>query len=75
MPEGLNGGKSTLSTMMFGSVMGDAMTEGGGIGLSKMIFNSFKKMDDIPDLQEVSGNAYMQTMNVMRGINTPEVEK
>ena len=75
VPEGLNGGKSTLSTMMFGSVMGDAMTEGGGIGLSKMIFNSFKKMDDIPDLQEVSGNAYMQTMNVMRGINTPEVEK
>ena len=73
IPDG-SGSKNSLSTMMFGSVMGDAMTSGGGIGLSKMIFASLKKMDGELDLQEIGGNEYLKTMNVLQGINSMELD-
>ncbi len=69
IPEGLGGGKNTLSTMMFSSVMGDAMSQGGGIGLSKMIYSSLKKMDGLPDLQELGGENYLQTLNILQNIS------
>lgn len=74
IPEGMGGGKNSLSTMMFGSVMGDAMTSGGGIGLSKMIFESLKNMDEAIDTQGLGGNDYLQTLNVLQNISTTGVE-
>ncbi len=68
------GNNNTLSTMMFGSVMGDAMTSGGGIGLSKVIFASLKQMDEAPELDGVGGNDYLQTMGLLQNISTSELE-
>ena len=76
IPKSDGGGKNSLSTMMFGSVMGDAMTSGGGIGLSKMIFQSLKKMDESfesLDFPTAGGNDYMQTMNILQNIHTAEL--
>jgi len=75
IPEGAGGSKNSLSTMMFGSVMGDAMTQGGGIGLSKMIFESLKDMDEAPDLQGLGGNDYLQSLNVLQALSSSGVEK
>mgnify|MGYP002639906666 CR=1 FL=1 len=75
VPEGASGSKNSLSTMMFGSVMGDAMTQGGGIGLSKMIFESLKNMDEVPDLAGAGGNDYLQSLSVLQSISSSGGEK
>ncbi len=75
IPEGASGSKNSLSTMMFGSVMGDAMTQGGGIGLSKMIFESLKNMDEVPDLSGAGGNDYLQSLGIMQSISSSGVDK
>jgi len=75
IPEGASGNKNSLSTMMFGSVMGDAMTQGGGIGLSKMIFESLKDMDEFPDMQGLGGNYYLQSLNVLQAISSTGGDK
>ncbi|MEA3286027.1 MAG: rod-binding protein [Candidatus Marinimicrobia bacterium] len=75
IPDGLGGGKNSLSTMMFSSVMGDAMTQGGGIGLSKMIFASLRSMDGAPDTQELGGEDYLQTFNVLQSISSLKDEQ
>ncbi len=66
----MGGAKNSLSTMMFSTVLGDAMSHGGGIGLSKMIFTSLKKMDGIPDISSIGGEDYLQTLNVMQNISS-----
>ncbi len=38
--------KNSLSSMMFSSEMGKAMAKAGGIGLSKMIYNSLKEKNE-----------------------------
>ncbi len=40
-----------LSTMMFSSVMGDALAESGGIGLSDMIYRSLSENESTADKQ------------------------
>lgn len=72
IPEGMGGGKNSLSSMMFSSVMGDAMAQGGGIGLSKMIFHSLLKIDSMPDTNQGCGAEYMQTMDLIQNINSWE---
>ena len=75
IPDGLGGGKNSLSTMMFSSVMGDAMTSGGGIGLSKMIFTSLRSMDGSFDTQELGGEDYLQSLNVLQNISSLKDEQ
>ncbi len=70
IPDGSTGGKNSLSSMMFGSVMGDAMSQGGGIGLSKMIFDSLKEMDSVPANNNGCGAEYLQTMDLIQNINS-----
>jgi len=70
IPEGLEGGKNTLSTMLFSSVMGDAMAQGGGIGLSRMIFNSLQqKKDQTMDPVDMGAEDYLQTLNVTQHLS------
>ncbi len=59
IPKNEESTSNSLSNMMFSSVMGDAMTKGGGIGLSKIIYNSLKNKDiDISEeLQEINSNS------------------
>ena len=40
---------NNLSTMMFSTVMADAVSEQGGIGLGDQIYNSLKDMKEVPD--------------------------
>jgi Rod binding domain-containing protein len=72
IPEGMGGSKNSLSSMMFSSVMGDAMSEGGGIGLSKMIYASLKNRIDGEPLPEMGGEDYLETMNLLQGIGFSE---
>lgn len=73
IPEGMSGGgKNSLSSMMFGSVMGDAMTKGGGIGLSKMIFESLRSMDEPFDPNDLGGEDYLQSISALQGIGSLE---
>ncbi len=72
IPDGMAGGKNSLSSMMFSSVLGDAMSQGGGIGLSKMIFESLSKMDSMPEMNHGRGAEYTQTMDLIQNINSWE---
>jgi len=72
IPEGMGGGKNSLSTMMFSSVLGDAMAQGGGIGLSKMIYTSLKTMDGSPDLDNLGGDDFLKSMSVLQNISLSE---
>ncbi len=58
IPKNEESTSNSLSNMMFSSVMGEAMTKGGGIGLSRIIYNSLKNKDiDISEtLQEINSD-------------------
>ena len=75
IPEGMGGGKSSLSNMMFSSVMGDAMSAGGGIGLSKIIYASLRSRGAGTDLPEMPGEDYLATMNLLQTNGFPGDEK
>ncbi len=59
IPKNEESTSNSLSNMMFSSVMGEAMTKGGGIGLSRIIYNSLKNKDiDISEtLQEINSDS------------------
>lgn len=58
IPDGLFGGKSSLPTMLFSSVMGDALAGSGGIGLSEMIYQNLKE-DGGETRSELNTEAYL----------------
>ncbi len=70
VPEGMGGGKNSMSSMMFSSVLGDAMSQNGGIGLSKMIFESLKRMDSSAELKEFGGKDYLQSLDVLQNMSS-----
>ena len=72
VPEGMGGTKNTLSSMMFSSVMADAMSDGGGIGLSRMIFQSLKDQDGQAELPDGSTDDFLHSLNLLN--NLPSME-
>ena len=58
-------GKKTnnLSSMMFSTVMADAVAEQGGIGLGEQIYNSLKDTDKVPNLEKLKLNDYSIMIN------------
>jgi Rod binding domain-containing protein len=47
-------GGNNLATMMFSTVMADAVSEQGGIGLGDQIYQSLKTLDEIPNLEDLN---------------------
>ena len=62
IPEGLMGGKHSLPSMMFSGVMADAVSNGGGMGLAKMIYTSLRDDPNAWSADELNTEAFMQAM-------------
>ena len=61
---------NNLATMMFSTVMADAVSEQGGIGLGDQIYQSLKEMDELPDFEELKLDDLSNTINTMEFIKT-----
>ena len=61
---------NNLSTMMFSTVMADAVSEQGGIGLGDQIYQSLKEMDELPDFEELKLDDLSNTLNTMKFMKT-----
>ena len=67
----LTGGESNnLASMMFSTVMADAVSEQGGIGLGDQIYNSLKDMKEVPDIKEMNFYDLANTINSLKLTNT-----
>ncbi len=67
----LTGGESNnLASMMFSTVMADAVSEQGGIGLGDQIYQSLKEMDELPDFEELKLDDLSNTINTMEFMKT-----
>jgi len=58
IPKNLTGSNQNMATMMFSSVMGEAMSKGEGLGLSDMIYQSLREKDtpaNTDNLQALDG--------------------
>ena len=51
---------------MFSSVMADAVSEQGGMGLGDQLYNSLKEMDEIPDFDEMQMDDISNKLNAMQ---------
>ncbi|MDP8238186.1 MAG: rod-binding protein [Candidatus Hatepunaea meridiana] len=59
----LTGSKNTLSSMMFSSVMGEALANQGGIGLSDIIYRSLNEKDEMPSPEQINPNPFIQNIH------------
>jgi len=59
----LTDSKNTLSSMMFSSVMGEALSNQGGIGLSDVIYRSLREKNELPDPDEIKSNSFVQNVH------------
>ena len=62
--------RNNLATMMFSTVMADAVSEQGGIGLGDQIYQSLKEMDELPDFEELKLDNLSNTINPMEFMKT-----
>ncbi len=58
-------GKNSLSGMMFSSVMAQAVSSGGGIGLADMIYQSLADKGEILSDDELSGDSMMHALDYL----------
>lgn len=50
---------NNLASVMFSSVMGKAVAEQGGIGISEILYSSLEEKDNIPDLSKIEINPFL----------------
>ena len=62
--------RNNLATMMFSTVMADAVSEQGGVGLGDQIYQSLKEMDELPDFEELKLDDISNTINTMEFMKT-----
>jgi len=70
--DGLTGSQNSMASMMFSSVMGEAVAKQGGIGLADMIYQSLSSKDEIPQLPEIPAQSYLDhldTINLLKKIH------
>jgi len=60
------GSNNNLASMMFSSVMADAVSEQGGMGLGDQLYNSLKEMDEIPDFDKIQMDDISNKFNAMQ---------
>ena len=70
----LMGSKNTLASMMFSSVMGQALANQGGVGLADVIYRSLKEKETLPSLEEVKSNPLLDNVQDFRLLNDSEGE-
>lgn len=63
IPKNMSGSGQNMATMMFSSVMGEAMSKGEGMGLSKMIYQSLKEKDGSVDTDSLKALELMDNMH------------
>ncbi|NOZ08285.1 MAG: hypothetical protein GXO91_05340 [FCB group bacterium] len=71
----LGGTKNTLSAMMFSTVLGDAIAEQGGVGLSDMIYESLADKDTPVNLDEIKADAVLENFNLLKAMNISTTEE
>ncbi len=63
---GLYGSKrNNLPSMMFSSVMGEAVAKQGGLGLSEMIYNSLKDKDLDNIDEQIKNDSFINSYNIL----------
>jgi len=72
VPEsGLTGArKNNLPSMMFSSVMGDAVAEQGGLGLSEVIYNSLREKENLSALEALESQAPVNGLQLWHNLET-----
>lgn len=68
------GSKNSLATMMFSSVMGEALADQGGIGLADIIFESLKDKESFPSMDKIKSNDLIDYAQIFRVMIDSEVE-
>jgi len=68
----LTGSKNSLSSMMFSSVMGEALSNQGGIGLSDVIYRSLRERDDMLEPVEIRSNSFVENVHSFMFTNLDE---
>ncbi len=62
----LGGTKNSMSAMMFSTVLGDAIAEQGGVGLSDMIYGSLADKDDSVEFDEINNQPTLQQIDLTK---------
>lgn len=63
-------GGNNLASMMFSTVMADAVSEQGGIGLGDQIYQSLKTLDEIPNLDDLNLDGIANSIHSMHLLNS-----
>ncbi|GEM_PF-2166781 len=65
----LTGSKNTLSSMLYSSVMGKSIARQGGVGLADVIYKSLLEKEEIPNIEEINTNDFIEQVQAFRLLN------
>jgi len=65
IPEGMMGSKNGLPSMLFSSVLGDAVAGGGGVGLSDMIYASLRQQNEV-SAEELDSGEFLNALQAVQ---------
>lgn len=71
----LGGTKNTLSAMMFSTVLGDAIADQGGVGLSRMIYESHSDKVSSVNLDEIEADTGIDRFNLLETMNFSTIKE
>ncbi len=71
----LGGTKNTLSSMMFSTVLGDAIADQGGVGLSRMIYESLSDEVSSVNLDEIEADTATDRFNLLETMNFSTIKE
>jgi len=63
---GIVGDKNNLVSMLFSSMMGKAIAENGGVGLSKVIYRALKKKGEVENMEMIKTESYLDGLDLIR---------
>ena len=70
----LYGSNNNLASMMFSSVMGDAIAKQKGLGLGDIIYRSLKERDILNESDKLTEDEYLNSMEVLRSLTITGIE-
>jgi Rod binding domain-containing protein len=66
--------KNNLPSMLFSSVMGEAVAKAGGLGLAPMIYNSLREKDLSKISQQMNNDPLIKSFNILSEMGSPKDE-